>query len=76
MAWNGKTLNCASWNGDLEETAAAMQAVSGVQWKAAKAVLSSPVASLTVLTTVLRTTPVSRQTLCKADGEGAEEGRW
>jgi uncharacterized protein YbjT (DUF2867 family) len=31
VAWNGKALNCASWKGDLNETAAAMQAVSGVK---------------------------------------------
>jgi hypothetical protein len=31
VSWNGKTLDCASWKGDLNETAAAMQAVSGVQ---------------------------------------------
>jgi uncharacterized protein YbjT (DUF2867 family) len=30
-AWNGKTLPCASWKGDLKETAAALQAVSGVK---------------------------------------------
>ena len=31
VAWNGKTLPCASWKGDLKEIAAAMQAVSGVK---------------------------------------------
>ena len=30
-AWNGKTLDCASWRGDLKDTAAALQAVSGVK---------------------------------------------
>jgi uncharacterized protein YbjT (DUF2867 family) len=30
-AWNGKTLECASWKGDVKEVAAALQAVSGVK---------------------------------------------
>jgi uncharacterized protein YbjT (DUF2867 family) len=30
-AWAGKTLDCASWKGDLKDTAAALQAVSGVK---------------------------------------------
>ena len=30
-AWAGKTLDCASWRGDVKEVAAALQAVSGVK---------------------------------------------
>ena len=30
-AWNGKTLECASWRGDVKEIAAALAAVSGVK---------------------------------------------